>query len=92
MCLSFTRRAWGATTPAIEGASLAPASPAVVIAPVAATIGGRDAEVVSSVASPGFAGLYQVAVRVPAGVAAGNAPLVLRSGQAVSNTVNIAVQ
>ena len=82
----------GPTTPAIEGASLAPASPAVVIAPVAVTIGGRDAEVISSVASPGFAGLYQVAVRVPAGVAAGNAPLVLRSGQAVSNTVNIAVQ
>ncbi len=82
----------GATNPAIEGASLAPSSPAVVIAPVAATIGGRDAEVIASVASPGFAGLYQVAVRVPAGVAAGNAPLVLRSGEAVSNTVDIALQ
>ena len=43
-------------------------------------------------AAPGFAGLYQVAVRVPAGVAAGNAALVLRSGQAVSNSVTIAVQ
>jgi uncharacterized protein (TIGR03437 family) len=82
----------GQTTPAIEGASLAPAGSAVVIAPVAATIGGRAAEVISSVAAPGFAGLYQVALRMPSGVAAGNAPLVLTSGQAVSNTVNIAAQ
>lgn len=82
----------GRTTPAIDSGVLAPSSPAAVAAPIAVTIGGRDAEVISSVASPGFAGLYQVAVRVPSGVAAGNAPLVVRSGQAASNSVNIAVQ
>ena len=60
-------------------------------APVTATIGGKPAAVVYSIASPGFAGLYQVAVTVPAGVT-GNVALVITGGAAASNSVTIAVQ
>ena len=42
--------------------------------------------------APGFVGLNQVNVQVPAGLAPGTVPLVLTSGTAYSNTVNIAVQ
>jgi uncharacterized protein (TIGR03437 family) len=56
------------------------------------TIGGQNAEVIYSLASPGFLGLYQTAVRMPSSVAAGNAVVVLRVGDAVSNSVNLAVQ
>jgi uncharacterized protein (TIGR03437 family) len=58
---------------------------------VSVTIGGQDAPVIYSIASPGFAGLYQTAVKVPAGVS-GTATLVLKMGAAASNTVNLAVQ
>jgi uncharacterized protein (TIGR03437 family) len=55
------------------------------------TIGGKDAAVVYSIATPGFAGLYQTAVRVPDGVS-GSSALVLKIGAASSNSVNLAVQ
>ena len=42
------------------------------------TIGGQNANVVYSIASPGFPGLYQVAVTMPSGVPPGNAPVILR--------------
>jgi uncharacterized protein (TIGR03437 family) len=60
--------------------------------PVTVTIAGRPADVIYSLASPGFLGLYQVAVRVPTGIAAGTAPVVLTAGTVASNSVNIAVQ
>ena len=57
------------------------------------TIGGVPAQVTFSGLAPGFAGLYQVTVRMPEGVAAGErVPLVVRLGAAVSNTVFIAVR
>ncbi|MBZ5619028.1 MAG: CHRD domain-containing protein [Acidobacteriia bacterium] len=58
---------------------------------VSATIGGQTAAVVYSIASPGFAGLYQTAVTVPAGVS-GTAKMALSAGGTASNTVNLAVQ
>jgi uncharacterized protein (TIGR03437 family) len=42
--------------------------------------------------APGFVGLYQVNVQVPAGLAPGTLPLQITSGSTYSNTVNIAVQ
>ena len=45
--------------------------------PVTATIGGRDATVSFAGLTPGFTGLYQVNVVMPAGVPAGTAELVL---------------
>ncbi len=59
--------------------------------PVTVTIGGQPAEVIYSIASPGFAGLFQTAVRVPSGLPGATAPVVLRAGTAASNTVNLAI-
>jgi uncharacterized protein (TIGR03437 family) len=47
--------------------------------------------VIASVASPGFAGLYQVAITIPGGVS-GTVPVVLSQGSTKSNSVNIPVQ
>jgi len=58
---------------------------------VTVTIGGTNAVVIYSIASPGFAGLYQTAVTVPSGVT-GSVAVVLSSGTTKSNSVNIAVQ
>jgi len=42
--------------------------------------------------APGFVGLYQVNVQIPAGLSSGTLPLVITSGNAFSNEVKIAVQ
>ena len=57
------------------------------------TIGGVPATVSFSGLSPGFVGLYQVNVQVPASAPVGNAvSVVLTIGSVISNTVTIAVQ
>jgi uncharacterized protein (TIGR03437 family) len=81
----------GQTTPALTTGRLVPATSLPNTRPVTATIGGRPATVVYSAASPGFTGLYQVAVTVPSGVT-GQSPLQLQMGNATSNTVTIPVQ
>jgi uncharacterized protein (TIGR03437 family) len=55
------------------------------------TIGGAPAEVLFSGLAPGFAGLYQVNVRVPA-VRSGALPLQLSVGNASSNEVKVQVR
>ncbi len=56
------------------------------------TIGGAAANVLFSGLTPGFVGLYEVDVTVPASAATGNdVPVVLTIGGAVSNTVTVAV-
>ena len=70
----------GQTTPALTTGVLVPLTPLSNTVPVTVTIGGQNAEIIGSVASPGFAGLYQTAVRMPPGVAAGNRPVILRAG------------
>ena len=42
--------------------------------------------------APGFVGLYQVNVQIPAGLPSGTLPLQITSGSTYSNTFNIAVQ
>jgi uncharacterized protein (TIGR03437 family) len=54
------------------------------------TIGGQAVPAVYSIASPGFAGLYQVAVRVPQ--VSGNVPVVVSVNGAASNTVTMFVK
>jgi uncharacterized protein (TIGR03437 family) len=81
----------GQTTPPLATGRLVPAASLPATRPVTATIGGRAATVVYSAASPGFTGLYQVAVTVPAGVT-GSLPLQLQMGGATSNAVTIPVQ
>jgi uncharacterized protein (TIGR03437 family) len=82
----------GQTTPAMSTGSLVPATgTAATNAAVTATIGGKDATVVYAIASPGFVGLYQVAITVPTG-ATGKADIVLKQGSTPSNAVSIPVQ
>jgi uncharacterized protein (TIGR03437 family) len=62
-----------------------------IVQPVV-TIGGVEAEVSYSGLAPGYVGLYQVNVKLPAGAPAGDTvPVVLRIGGVNSNTVTIAL-
>jgi uncharacterized protein (TIGR03437 family) len=84
----------GLTDPKVVSGTASPSDPpATVVNPVTATIGGINAPVHFAGLTPGFAGLYQVNVQVPAGVSAGSAvPLVLSQGGVRSNSVTIAVR
>jgi uncharacterized protein (TIGR03437 family) len=84
----------GATNPSVASGQLAPgAEPlARVTAEVTAEIGGKPARVFFAGLAPGFVGLYQVNVEIPAGVAPGAATLVLRQAGVPSNTVTLAVR
>ena len=56
------------------------------------TVGSVTAPVVFSGLAPGFAGLYQVNVRIPSNAPVGtNVPLVIRMGTGSSNEVTVAV-
>jgi uncharacterized protein (TIGR03437 family) len=82
----------GLTSVTLPTGTLAPLTgTAAVSSGVTATIGGKDAAVAYAIASPGFAGLYQVALTVPAGVS-GNSAIVLTQGGVKSNSVPIPVQ
>ncbi|MSV29109.1 MAG: hypothetical protein EXQ52_10265 [Bryobacterales bacterium] len=82
----------GQTTPPLTTGTLVPFPPLSETAPVSVTVGGMEARVFYSIATPFAAGLYQVAVTMPSGVAPGTAPLVLRIGTASAAAVNINVQ
>ena len=59
----------GATSATLATGTLVPSTTTYsTTAPVTATIGGNQATVVYAIASPGFAGLYQVAITVPPGL------------------------
>jgi len=81
----------GQTTPALQTGSLRPRNGFNNTAAVAVSIGGQPANIVYSIASPGFAGLYQTAVATPEGIH-GTVPLVLKANAAASNSVNITVK
>jgi uncharacterized protein (TIGR03437 family) len=85
----------GAVTPAVTEGSPAPSSPlAWTVNPVTVTIGGVAAPAPSfSGLTPTLAGLYQVNVAVPAGIATGNAvPVTLTVAGQTSPPVTIAVR
>jgi uncharacterized protein (TIGR03437 family) len=74
-------------------ASTDPTKLAPTSSPVTVTIGGVAAEPSFAGLAPGYVGLYQVNVLVPATVSAGSAvPLTIAIGGVASNTVTIAVQ
>jgi len=84
----------GAVDRAVASGAAAPSDPpAKVTTPVTATVGGQPAAVHFAGLTPGFVGLYQVNVQIPAGVAPGSAvPLLVLQNGVPSNTVTIAVR
>ena len=84
----------GAVTPPVQAGTPAPLSPpAQTASPVTVTIGGKNAQVLFAGLAPGYAGLYQVNVVVPPGIAAGSSvPVVLSVAGASSPAVTIAIQ
>ncbi len=82
----------GATTPAITtGGLVQPSSTLPSVSGVTLTVNGQNVPVMSAVAAPGYAGVYQVAFAVPSGVT-GSVPVVLQQGDSRSNAVNLAVK
>ena len=84
----------GQTTPTVQtGVLVTPPSSTSFnnTVPVSVKIGTQNGTVVYSIASPGFTGLYQTAVTIPAGVS-GTVSVVLSVGNTASNSVNITVQ
>ena len=82
---------------AIQNASFADGAPSTgvvsTVTPAQVTIGGVTAAVSYTGLAPGFVGLYQVNVTVPAGVASSNSVAVVVSmNGAMSNTVTMAIQ
>ena len=63
-----------------------------VLTPTNVLIDGAPAEVIFAGLAPGFVGLYQVNVRLPASVPTGNVTVVIQAGSRNSNTVTVAVQ
>ncbi len=85
----------GPTQPPVPSGQAAPgAEPlARVVVPVEARVGGRTARVLFAGLAPGFVGLYQVNVEVPAGVAAGpEVPLLILQNGVPSNAVTLALR
>jgi len=81
----------GTTTPALSTGQIATGGIFSTQQP-SASVGGQNAGVTYSVASPGYAGLYQTAITIPSGVSGASVPVVLTIGGAKSNTVNIPIQ
>lgn len=79
--------------PGLDGTLAGETLPKPVL-PVAVTIDGQDAEVLYAGAAPGLvAGVLQVNVRLPGGIHSGAVPVVLRIGQASSQSgVTVSVQ
>jgi uncharacterized protein (TIGR03437 family) len=84
----------GAVTNPPAAGAVAPNTPlSYTLGAVTASIGGVNAPVLFSGLAPGFIGLYQVNVTVPAGAPAGGAvPVTLSVGSATSNTATVALQ
>ncbi|MGH9661557.1 MAG: CHRD domain-containing protein, partial [Bryobacteraceae bacterium] len=82
----------GATTPALATGQIVGATGRPSTAAATATIDGRDAQVLSSLAAPGYPGVCEVTLRVPASVRSGFVGLAIRIGQATSNILDLAVR
>jgi uncharacterized protein (TIGR03437 family) len=82
----------GAVTPQVPSGQLAPVNPiANTSAKPIVTIGGQTAQVVNSVLSPNFVGLYQIGIVVPSGVALGLQTLMINvaGNTASAGTLNV---
>lgn len=75
---------FGATTPPVTPGIEVPADQAYNCDPVTATLGGQPVTVYGCALSPGYAGLYQVAIQVPTTQASGDYALRVMIDGAVS--------
>jgi uncharacterized protein (TIGR03437 family) len=84
---------FGAVVPSVESGAAGPANPlASAVSSVSVQIGGRESTVSFAGLAPGFAGLYQINVRVPPDATPGpDVPVVVTAGGVLSNTVTIPV-
>lgn len=67
---------FGPTNPATPQGVQVPASAFPTANPVTVSVGGTPAEVFGAALAPGFAALYQVAIRIPASAPDGDLPLI----------------
>ncbi len=84
----------GAVAPSVDTGAAAPASPlSRAVAPLTAALDGRAAQVLFAGLAPGFIGLGQVNVLIPAALAPNAAAqLVMRAAGLDSNAVPVAIQ
>ena len=85
----------GAVNPPVADGSAAPLTPpfAQTVDPVTVTVGGIPAQVLFSGLAPGYAGVYQVNVLIPSGVAPGaSVPVAITAGGFPSPPVTVAIQ
>jgi len=66
---------FGPTTPAVASGIQVPSDKIYNAAPVTVTLGSNSVQVFGAALSPGYAGLYQVAIQVPSSMADGDYPL-----------------
>jgi uncharacterized protein (TIGR03437 family) len=69
--VTFWGTGFGATTPAVPPGTVGQTAPALMSQPTV-TIGGVQAELVGAALSPGIVGVYQIAVKIPAGAPDGD--------------------
>ena len=83
----------GPMTPTVPDGTAAPSAPLSLIdAPVQVSIEGKNAQVVYQGVAPGFAGLAQLNVIVPAGLMAGNQSVLITINGVTSNAGVITVK
>jgi adhesin/invasin len=83
----------GSVTPPVLDGTAAPLAPlSLVDAPVTVSIGGKDAQVTFQGLAPGYAGLTQLNVIVPAGLAPGDQAVFVAINGLPSNAAVITVK
>ena len=83
---------YGPTSPVVDPGALAPDGPVSLTAPIAARIGNlflTGSDILYAGAAPSFAGLQQFNIRIPAGVASGDQPIVISAGGIESQSTAI---
>jgi uncharacterized protein (TIGR03437 family) len=83
----------GAVSPPVSAGAAAPLAPFSYSGAITVTVGGKDAQVLFNGLAPGYVGLYQVNVIIPAGVSPGpGVPVILTSAGASGPPVTVVIE